>query len=69
MFSLQQLNQRIHDFSFGMTESKNRPSSIAIHHLTSSGELKQSGQILWQNCGVWKGSFFPEQNLCIYLQT
>ena len=42
IFSLQQLNQRIHEFNFG-TESKNRPSDIATHHLTPSGELKQSG--------------------------
>ena len=45
IFSLQRLNQRLLEFNFGAAESKNRPSEIAIHHITPSGELKQSGQI------------------------
>ena len=45
LFPLQQLNQRIHGFSFGSSECKNRPSEIANHHLRLSGELKQSGQL------------------------
>ena len=43
--TLQQLNQRIHEFSFGSSECKNRPSEIANHHLSPSGGLKQSGQL------------------------
>ena len=47
LFSLQRLNKRIFEFSFGSVECKNRPSEIASHHLSSSGELKQSGQNLY----------------------
>ena len=47
LFSLQRLNKRILEFNFGSVECKNRPSEIASHHLSSSGELKQSGQNLY----------------------
>ena len=44
----------VFEFSFGSSECKNCPShsEIANHHLSQSGELKQSGQILVIICST-----------------
>ncbi len=43
-FTLNQLNNRIQNFSYGKTESRNKvPKPIEVSHLSSEGKLRLSG--------------------------